>query len=260
MGTEGQARKGADGVTLKRDAALRAAALIARIEVVPDEAALQALMVRLLARDGVTTVAFVNAQSFNLVWESAEAFRAFMDADVLLRDGIGIKLHFRLSGREPGLNLSGTDFIPKLLAASVGRELALFGTAEPWLGRAAAAFEAAGQNIVARENGFEPIEVYTDTLARNPARVVLLAMGMPRQERVAAHIRRQSPQKPAQLLICGGAILDFVAGRHPRAPRWMRAIGMEWLFRLMREPRRLFRRYVIGNARFLWRSRAARRL
>ena len=53
------------------------------------------------------------------------------------------------------------------------------------------------------------------------------------------------------LIISGGAILDFYAGRFPRAPGLMRAVGIEWLFRLACEPRRLFRRYVIGNPRFI---------
>jgi len=56
------------------------------------------------------------------------------------------------------------------------------------------------------------------------------------------------------LVVNGGAILDFLAGRFPRAPKWMRTLGLEWLFRLVREPGRLFQRYVIGNGVFLWRA------
>ena len=49
-------------------------------------------------------------------------------------------------------------------------------------------------------------------------------------------------------------IIDFMGGKTPRAPRWVRAVGMEWLYRLGREPRRLFRRYVIGNPLFVARA------
>jgi N-acetylglucosaminyldiphosphoundecaprenol N-acetyl-beta-D-mannosaminyltransferase len=48
----------------------------------------------------------------------------------------------------------------------------------------------------------------------------------------------------------GGGLFDFYSGRIPRAPQWMREIGMEWLFRLMQEPGRLWRRYIIGNPLF----------
>ena len=56
------------------------------------------------------------------------------------------------------------------------------------------------------------------------------------------------------LIICGGAIIDFLGGKIPRAPRWMRRTGLEWAFRLALEPRRLFRRYVIGNPVFIART------
>ena len=56
------------------------------------------------------------------------------------------------------------------------------------------------------------------------------------------------------LVICGGAIVDFLGGRVRRAPGWLRRLGLEWLWRLAQEPRRLFMRYVVGNPMFLWRS------
>src|SRR5690606_40821841 len=74
--------------------------------------------------------------------------------------------------------------------------------------------------------------------------IIVLAMGMPKQEQVAVQLR-DALNTPA-LLICGGAILDFAAERFPRAPLWMRRFGLEWLFRLLLEPRRLFKRYALG--------------
>ena len=55
-----------------------------------------------------------------------------------------------------------------------------------------------------------------------------------------------------QFLIGVGAAYDFHTGRIPQAPRWMQRSGLEWLFRLISEPRRLWRRYVIYNPRFMW--------
>ena len=56
------------------------------------------------------------------------------------------------------------------------------------------------------------------------------------------------------LIVCGGAILDFLGGKVSRAPLWLRRLGGEWIFRLMREPKRLFMRYVVGNPLFLLRA------
>jgi exopolysaccharide biosynthesis WecB/TagA/CpsF family protein len=76
-------------------------------------------------------------------------------------------------------------------------------------------------------------------------------MGMPRQEQLAQQLRSTASNSP--LIICGGAILDFLGGKVGRAPRWMQAIGVEWLYRLYREPKRLFKRYVLGNPVFMLR-------
>lgn len=83
-----------------------------------------------------------------------------------------------------------------------------------------------------------------DELARlNRARpdIVWVAIGSPRQERwMAAHLDRVD----TKVMIGVGAAFDFITGRKPQAPRWMQRTGLEWLFRLAAEPRRLWRRYL----------------
>ena len=90
-------------------------------------------------------------------------------------------------------------------------------------------------------------------VAHSPA-LIVLGMGMPRQEQVARELRA-TLDHPC-LIVCGGAIIDFLGGKTSRAPRWMRGAGLEWLFRLALEPRRLFKRYVIGNPLFIARALA----
>jgi exopolysaccharide biosynthesis WecB/TagA/CpsF family protein len=75
-------------------------------------------------------------------------------------------------------------------------------------------------------------------------------MGVPIQEKL---IDRWIPALPVRLAIGVGAFLDFYSGAVPRAPLWVRRRRMEWLFRLVREPRRLWRRYLVGNMTFLLR-------
>ena len=82
--------------------------------------------------------------------------------------------------------------------------------------------------------------------------LIVLGMGMPKQERVA-HLLRSQLDHPC-LIVCGGAIIDFMGGRVSRAPLWMRQLGIEWIYRFLHKPVRMFRRYVVGNPQFLWRS------
>jgi N-acetylglucosaminyldiphosphoundecaprenol N-acetyl-beta-D-mannosaminyltransferase len=73
------------------------------------------------------------------------------------------------------------------------------------------------------------------------ADVLLVALGNPKQEKWIARYR---DRLPVSVAIGVGCCLDLIAGRRRRAPRWMQAVGMEWLFRLAQEPRRLFSRYL----------------
>ncbi len=80
------------------------------------------------------------------------------------------------------------------------------------------------------------------------AQVVWVGLGTPRQDRWVAAFRDRLPMP----LVAVGAAFDFHAGRKAQAPAWMQDRGLEWLFRLATEPRRLWRRYLVGNPVFLW--------
>lgn len=97
--------------------------------------------------------------------------------------------------------------------------------------------------------------------AINAARpdVVWVGLGHPKQE---LWMRTMAPHLEAPVLAGVGAAFDFVAGRTKEAPAWMKKAGLQWLHRLLSEPRRLWRRYLVGNSRFVWlllRERLARR-
>ena len=199
-------------------------------------------------------LAFANAHAFNLAWDDEAFARDLAEADWLLRDGTGVRLLLTAEGQPPGANLNGTDFIPAVLERLKGQRVALFGTCDPWLSKAARDLRNQEINVVTVIDGFQPEEAYLDAVERSQARLIVLAMGMPRQERVARFMRKAGLADDA-LIICGGAIVDFLAKRHRRAPNILRKFGLEWMFRLALEPRRLFRRYIIGNLLFLHRAR-----
>lgn len=135
--------------------------------------------------------------------------------------------------------------------------MALLGTQSPWLDEAADRLRKRGLDIGAVHHGFEDVQFYVDLVLEQRPATVVLAMGMPKQEQVAALIRERADWPV--LVICGGAILDWIAERFTRVPEFYQNNNLEWLYRLMKEPKRLFRRYVIGNPLLLMRIPALAR-
>jgi len=228
--------------------------LLNKIERVETPVERRHLLMRLAYPAKPFVLAFANAHAMNSSAESNRFFQALCSADVVLRDGSGMATLFKLLKVPPGLNLNGTDLIPELIRQFNKRGIAFFGTKNPYLeqGMKAAQQRFAPQSWFVSENGFLDHEVYIKTAVEERPALIVLGMGMPRQEEVAA-ILRSALDYPC-LIVCGGAIIDFLGGRTPRAPSWMRKLGMEWVFRLGMEPRRLFQRYVIGNPIFLTRA------
>lgn len=223
--------------------------LLDRLSLVGDAAAKEALRERIAQAKGPFIVSFLNAHALNLAACDPVFADRLAASDLLLRDGIGLALLLRLLGRAPGINMNGTDFIPEILSLFAGRAIALIGTQEPWLSAAARQVEAGGGAVALREDGFQTPAHYGQSLAAARPALTILAMGMPKQEEIAAYLKRAGLE--GGMIVNGGAILDFMAGRFPRAPQAWRRLHMEWLFRLILEPRRLFARYVSGGMAFL---------
>jgi N-acetylglucosaminyldiphosphoundecaprenol N-acetyl-beta-D-mannosaminyltransferase len=198
-------------------------------------------------------LAFINAHAMNAAAVSKKFFDSLMSADLLLRDGIGMAILLRLLNQQPGLNLNGTDLIPKILERCGGKTVALFGTQDPYLSQARAALttRVPGVRCVAAHGFLETGRYIRLAVAHRPV-VIVLGMGMPRQEEVAEALRA-AIGFPC-LIVCGGAIIDFLGNKTSRAPAWLRHAGLEWTYRLALEPSRLFRRYVLGNPLFIARA------
>ena len=226
-------------------------ALHERISVVDTAAEEDALLDRLAAPEAPTIISFVNAHAVNLAWKDPAIGDTFLRSDLLVRDGIGVEIGLRLLGRQAGRNLNGTDLIPRLADRFDGRRVALLGTQDPWLAKARTVLEAQGLEIVACEHGFAEPEHYVDVVRTTDPDFVVLAMGMPKQESVALALR-SAATRPITI-VNGGAILDFLGGKVARAPSWMRRARIEWVYRLVNEPRRLASRYLVGNPMYVTR-------
>ena len=214
----------------------------------------QRLIERLSNPDRPLILAFVNAHAMNLLAKSDSFFKMVCKADTVLRDGSGMETLFNQLNIPPGLNLNGTDLIPDVVSQFNGRSIALFGTKDPYLesGSDFVKKHLAPQSLRFRANGFLDDRAYLALAIQSRPELIVLGMGMPRQEEVAIALR--SNLNYPCLIVCGGAIIDFWGGKTSRAPVWMRRSGMEWLYRLQMEPKRLFQRYVMGNMVFLARA------
>jgi exopolysaccharide biosynthesis WecB/TagA/CpsF family protein len=197
-------------------------------------------------------VSFLNAHAVNLCWDSQNSARAFAASDLLLRDGVGMSLLLAGMGEPPGRNMNGTDLIPRLLDELKGAKLAVWGSLDTCSAKAANLLREKGHTIVSVEDGFQADDYYLQCFSAARPEVLLLGMGMPRQEFLAQTLK-DAASHPC-MIINGGAIIDFMSGRARRAPQWVRRLCCEWLYRLSREPKRLAKRYLAGNAIFLMRS------
>ncbi len=208
-----------------------------------------------------TKIAFCNAHTANLAYGD-NPFQKALSQFTILADGIGVDLAARiLHGQSFAANLNGTDFIPRLInqferpisIAMIGSEpgVALRARDSLQMANPHHAFPFVLHGFATRDE----TEAFLTGLEKNPVDMLLVAMGNPRQE---LFIAKDIAAKHATLAIGVGALFDFIAGEVPRAPVWVRNLRLEWLFRLMQEPRRLFQRYVLGNPLFLWRVVLAR--
>lgn len=205
---------------------------------------------RMRARLGFT-VATLNVDHLVKLQSDATFAEAYAQHSHVVADGRPVVWLSKLAGRPVDL-IPGSELVGALarIAGRIEAPVALLGSTEEVLGRAAAALERdySGLKVVCSISppfGFDPvgdsIPELAEQVAASGAALCFLALGAPKQEILAAHIASLAPN-------CGfisvGAGLDFVAGHQQRAPVWVQRIAMEWLWRLASNPRRLLWRYI----------------
>ncbi len=206
-------------------------------------------------------VAYVNTYAINLSIESPW-FRDYINsADVTYCDGFGVKWGAHLLGLKIAYRYTPPDWVSQLAVECVRQEVSLFllGARPGVAPRAAMALQKRfpGVSIVGTHHGYfdkrrDSVEnglVLQEIRAAQPD-ILIVGFGMPLQEH---WLVENWQQIRAKVVLPAGALIDYLAGEVPRAPRWMTDHGMEWLGRLVVEPRRLWRRYLVGNPQFLWR-------
>ncbi|PPQ29441.1 WecB/TagA/CpsF family glycosyltransferase [Rhodopila globiformis] len=191
---------------------------------------------------------------------------AYRGAALCLLDSRVVAAGARLLGLPAPPVVTGSDLTARLLARHLqpGERITIVGLSPAWLPALAARLGVAPPAHYDPPMDFDcdpdAFAAVVDFVRAHPARLVFLAVGSPRQERLAAAIAAAGDATGTGL--CVGASLEFLAGARRRAPRAMQRLGLEWLFRLAAEPRRLARRYLVDSPRIvtlLWRQRRAAR-
>jgi N-acetylglucosaminyldiphosphoundecaprenol N-acetyl-beta-D-mannosaminyltransferase len=206
--------------------------------------------------------AYLTAAAVNLVMsarEQPETLRAVLEATLAVPDGMPLVWALRALGHARATRVYGPDLMLGFCAraARAGTPMYLYG------GRDAAALALLQERLRERFPGLRiaggqapPFRALTPAeeeaavadIDGSGAQVVWVGIGQPKQERWMQAMR---PRLRAPLLVGVGAAFDFHAGLVPQAPAWMQRSGLEWSYRLAREPRRLWRRYARYNPRFV---------
>jgi N-acetylglucosaminyldiphosphoundecaprenol N-acetyl-beta-D-mannosaminyltransferase len=205
---------------------------------------------------------YMTAAAVNLVMcadEDPTARAAVLGATLAVPDGQPLVWALRALGHEHATRVYGPDLMAHFCAraARAGTPMYLYG------GRSPEALQTLEERLRERFAGLEIVggfsppfrdltaeeeERVIEKIDSSGAEVVWVGTGQPKQEKWMAHMRGRLS---APLLVGVGAAFDFHAGLISQAPRWMQRNGLEWTYRLSREPRRLWRRYAQRNPRFM---------
>ena len=198
----------------------------------------------------------VNAAKIVAASRDEKLRQVIAEAGLVTADGMSVVWASRLLGQRLRERVTGIDLFERLVehAARRGLRVYFLGARDEAVRGVVERFarKHPGLQVAGYRNGYfsaEESEHIAEQIRASAADLLFVAMGSPAQEYwIASNIARAG----ARFALGVGGSFDHLSGQARRAPRWMQRAGMEWLYRLMREPRRLWRRYLIGNTLFIW--------
>lgn len=177
-------------------------------------------------------------------------------ADIITADGMPLVWASRVKSSQPAIagRTTGVDLVDAMLRLGHVPRFAVIGGKNP-----TATIQRYGQQAL-EASAFvfdgkvdlthEQLSFFCDELALHRVRVAFIALGVPKQDRLALFLR----QRMSHLVVVGiGGTFEILGPDGGRAPQWMQKSGLEWLYRLVKEPRRLWHRYLINYPRGIWR-------
>ncbi len=213
---------------------------------------------KIISNKGKEKFYFVNADCFNKAYSDLEYKKILQSAKFVLGDGSGVRYASKIVKTPIIDNVNGTDLLPMICdyAQKAKRKIFLLG-AKPNIA------EKMKENllkiypnleIVGTHHGYFDWEKQSNEIVNkindSDAEILLVAFGAPFQEK---WINEYYPKINCNIQMGVGGLFDFFSGTIKRAPKWMRLLGIEWIFRLVQEPKRMWRRYILGNPIFIYR-------
>jgi N-acetylglucosaminyldiphosphoundecaprenol N-acetyl-beta-D-mannosaminyltransferase len=203
-------------------------------------------------------ICFANVHMTIEAWKDKLFKEKVNNADLVLADGKPIAMACRILHHKKQERISGMDFIPRILEKVNERRLSVFiyGSTPDVINSSREKITSSYPNIhfagaispPFRQLAQNEIKNDIETINRSGAQIVLVALGCPKQEKWMA----ETSDKINSVLLGIGGALPVFADLEDRAPKWMQNLALEWLYRLIQQPGRLFKRYVYTNSYFLF--------
>lgn len=202
---------------------------------------------------------FVNSHVAVMTRQREDVRKALLDATFAFPDGMPVYLTGKYLYGMNSEKISGPDFLTRIFSCPESRKLGhyFYGSTPDVLSKLVDTLQRkyTGCNIVGvcsppfRELDEREKQEHLDAIQAAGAQIVWVGLGAPKQE---LWMQASTASLPGVMLLGVGAAFDFHAGMIERAPDWAQRWGLEWLHRLIQEPRRLARRYLETNSLFLW--------
>lgn len=192
----------------------------------------------------------VSMQNNNLLLKSV------LDADIINADGMAVVWASRFLGKPLPERVAGIDLMMNLveMAYEKGYKCYFLGAKEEVVSKVVEIFkEKYSESIIAGyRNGYfdeQEEESIAKEIGNSGAHMLFVAISSPKKE---IFVNKYKNIMKVPFVMGVGGSFDVVAGKTKRAPLWMQKIGMEWFYRFIQEPRRMWKRYLIGNSKFIW--------
>jgi len=197
----------------------------------------------------VNVAKIVNMQKDPVLADSVKA------CDVINIDGMGVVLGARFLGFDVPERVAGVDLFHELLKMSAKRDFPVFllGATESVVSKTAEKVKIQNPNltIAGFNDGYfwEDEQAVVDKIKASGAKLLFVAITSPKKENF---INKWQDQLGVDFVMGVGGTFDVVAGKVNRAPKWMQDYGLEWFYRIIQEPRRMWKRYLVTNSKFAW--------
>lgn len=212
------------------------------------------LAVQLIERGGSHQHVVVNAAKLVAAYSDVKTREILSSCDMVNADGQSVVWASRILGDPLPERVAGIDFMNRLVERSVAKNYSIYllGAEEEVLNSVRAVLSSKGAKVVGQQNGYwrksmTDGDLVTSISSLKP-NIIFVALPSPMKENF---LHDNLDALNVNLCVGVGGSFDVISGKTRRAPDFLQRVGLEWAYRLMQEPRRMLKRYIVGNTRFL---------